>query len=132
MRPSLRPDDCSSGSLGMKKSSFNNNRKGKSMIISVLNLKGGAGKTTLATNIAAKLAKDGKRTLLMDTDRQRSAMQWYEIRNRQDENLFVSSITEPTTLSKDLMKMEKMYDCMVIDGAPYIEYTTAIVATYSD
>jgi cellulose biosynthesis protein BcsQ len=42
-------------------------------VISILNLKGGVGKTTLAANIAGYLSKhEGKRVLLIDLDHQRS------------------------------------------------------------
>ncbi|MFL1887601.1 AAA family ATPase, partial [Klebsiella pneumoniae] len=46
------------------------------MIISVLNQKGGVGKTTLSVNIAARLAADGARVLLLDADPQGSALDW--------------------------------------------------------
>lgn len=42
-------------------------------IISIINLKGGVGKTTLAVNVAALLAHEGKRTLLVDLDSQSNA-----------------------------------------------------------
>jgi chromosome partitioning protein len=42
----------------------------------VASSKGGAGKTTIATNLAANAALDGKRTALLDADRQQSSFHW--------------------------------------------------------
>ena len=42
----------------------------------VASSKGGAGKTTIATNLAANAALDGKRTALVDADRQQSSFHW--------------------------------------------------------
>jgi chromosome partitioning protein len=42
----------------------------------VANIKGGCGKTTIATNLAALFAGAGHRTALADLDRQRSALGW--------------------------------------------------------
>lgn len=44
-------------------------------IISVINYKGGVGKTTITTNLAYELALKGKRVLLLDLDPQTSATQ---------------------------------------------------------
>ena len=44
--------------------------------ILVLNPKGGTGKTTLATNLAAWYANEGKRVTLVDFDPQQSSMDW--------------------------------------------------------
>ena len=50
----------------------------------VASSKGGAGKTTVATNLAAWFALDGKRTALLDADRQHSATRWAEKRAGMD------------------------------------------------
>lgn len=44
--------------------------------IVVINSKGGSGKTTLAINIAAHYAVEGKKVALVDFDRQKSALDW--------------------------------------------------------
>jgi chromosome partitioning protein len=48
--------------------------------IVVLNTKGGSGKTTLATNLAAYYAAAGRRVALMDLDPQGSSMRWLKLR----------------------------------------------------
>jgi chromosome partitioning protein len=48
--------------------------------ILVVNPKGGAGKTTLAVNLAAGLAHDGESVCLWDLDRQHSALEWLKRR----------------------------------------------------
>lgn len=50
--------------------------------ILVANPKGGAGKTTIATNLAAYLAGKHQRVVIMDRDRQRSAARWLSRRPR--------------------------------------------------
>lgn len=48
--------------------------------ILVASSKGGAGKSTIATNLAAAFALDGKRTVLVDADPQGSSTRWAERR----------------------------------------------------
>lgn len=50
--------------------------------ILVVNPKGGAGKTTLAVNLAAGLARAGEGVCLWDLDRQHSALEWLKRRRK--------------------------------------------------
>lgn len=52
--------------------------------ILVASSKGGCGKTTLATNLAAHFAVQGRRTVLVDADPQASSMHWCEKRAAMD------------------------------------------------
>ena len=46
----------------------------------IANPKGGAGKSTLATNLAGYLARQGRQVMLGDIDRQQSAREWLKLR----------------------------------------------------
>lgn len=49
--------------------------------IMVLNSKGGSGKSTVATNLASFYASQGKKTVLIDCDPQKSSLDWLDARS---------------------------------------------------
>lgn len=48
--------------------------------ILVVNPKGGSGKTTVSTNLAGYLARAGEQVTLWDLDRQKSSLEWLDLR----------------------------------------------------
>ena len=82
-------------------------------VISILNQKGGVGKTTLSTHLARALQLQGKDILLVDSDPQGSTRDWAA--TRKEQTLPVVSIDRPT-IDKDLKNIRK--DFIIIDGAP--------------
>lgn len=83
-------------------------------VISVLNQKGGSGKTTIATHLAKSLQLKGKDVLLVDSDPQGSARDWAAV--KEDQSISVVGIDRPT-IDRDLKNIANK-DFIVIDGSP--------------
>lgn len=88
------------------------------MIISLLNQKGGVGKTTLSIHIASTLALSGKKVLLIDADAQRSALDWASA--REDEPILTVIGLPLNTLHKQIKLLVQDYDHIIIDGPPRV------------
>ena len=91
-------------------------QKGAVVIIAVVNQKGGAGKTTIAVNLSAALAVEGKRILMIDADPQQTAQDWAAIRESPPP-FQVIGLAKPV-LHRDVPRLAADYDYVVIDGAP--------------
>jgi cellulose biosynthesis protein BcsQ len=87
---------------------------GRMRVIAVLNQKGGAGKTTIATHLARALQLDGADVLLVDSDPQGSARDWAAV--REDQPVPVVGLDRPT-IERDLKSIAQK-DYVIIDGAP--------------
>jgi len=85
--------------------------------IAVLNQKGGVGKTTLATNLAAAAHLDHKRALVIDMDRQGSALDWSAARQEGSalEGLVTVKVDRPMS-AQQWRDITSGFDFVVLDG----------------
>lgn len=91
------------------------------MIISILNQKGGTGKTTFAVNIAREYTKRTFKALLVDSDSQGSALRWHE---ESGGELIDLTCLPVNTLDKDVVKFKDRYERIIIDGIPRVSPLT--------
>ena len=89
-------------------------------IISVLNPKGGVGKTTISLNIASCLHAQGHRVLLVDSDKQGNLRSWADKRPDQyDLPMVVGADVE-----KSLVRVGELggdFDYVIVDGVGHLE-----------
>lgn len=86
------------------------------MIISLLNQKGGVGKTTLSINLAGYFTEKGKKVVLIDADEQESALDWVKVREKEF-NFTVIGMSKPI-IHREVKKFTNDYDIIIIDGTP--------------
>jgi chromosome partitioning protein len=87
-------------------------------VISLINQKGGVGKTTLAIHLAELIARSGNRVILIDADPQGSALDWSALRT-EHAGFSVVGLPKPT-LHRDLPELARGFDWVVIDGPPRV------------
>jgi len=88
-------------------------------VIALLNQKGGAGKTTIATHLAGELAFDGARVVLIDADPQASASDWAERRiERGHTRLYGVYGLARDSLHVEVPQLAQSADFVIIDGPP--------------
>ncbi|ELS05119.1 ATPase involved in chromosome partitioning [Xenococcus sp. PCC 7305] len=92
------------------------------MKIGILNQKGGAGKTTIALHLSHALALRNYQVMLVDADPQGSSRDWAMARES-DAPFSVIGLDRPI-IHKEIAKLAKGYDYVIIDGAPRVSDLT--------
>ncbi len=102
------------------------------MIILIGGEKGGTGKTTLATNLAAMRALAGRDVLMIDTDPQGSANYWAQSRDEESIIPRVACVQKfGKGLPTEVKDLANRYEDIIIDagGRDSIELRSALVVT---
>ena len=88
------------------------------MIILIGGEKGGTGKTTIATNLAAMRVNAGHDILLVDTDKQGSASAWSDIRDIKNKEISrIPNIQKfGSNLAADILDLKTRYGDIIIDA----------------
>lgn len=99
--------------------------------IAVLSSKGGSGKTTLSTNLAASFSEQrGKTCLVVDVDPQASSMAWLDLRE----------IPGPAVVTTPINRLSKVMEAarkdgvtnLIIDCPPHGDPSVAVAARQAD
>lgn len=99
------------------------------MIILCGSIKGGVGKSTLATNIAAYLAVKNKDVILVDSDRQGTSSNWFY--DRLNSSLpIVHSAQKYDNIKSTLDDFSRRYEYVIVDcqGRDSVELRTGLIA----
>ena len=102
-------------------------------IIGLVQVKGGAGRSTVSTNLAGELSKSGK-TVLIDCDMpQGTSASWFAVRQQKGKqgNLMADTANDHTALISKVKQYQNA-DYIVLDGAPRIAEMTKAILILAD
>jgi chromosome partitioning protein len=104
------------------------------MIYTIGGIKGGSGKTTIATNLAILLASKGKDVLLVDADDQESATDFTTFRNQalQGKLDYTAVKITGSDLNSQVKRLSEKYDHIVIDvgGRDTVSQRSALTVSH--
>ena len=100
------------------------------MIVLVGGQKGGTGKSTVATNLAAWLANKGKDVMLVDGNSAQGTASNWAARREDTEYASISCVEKSEALHKSLMDLSSRYEEVIVDtgGQDSKEFRTALLA----
>jgi chromosome partitioning protein len=105
------------------------------MILVVGGIKGGVGKSTLASNLAVLAARDGRDVLLIDGDTQETTMTWAAARGDR-ENVSTDRVTTVALVGKgvrdELRRLKPKYETIIIDAGARDTTTQRSALTIAD
>lgn len=102
-------------------------------VVAVAQQKGGAGKSTLAANLAVALAESGARVALLDTDPQQSLARWHELRAKRA-GTHPLSFEAPAgwRVGGAIDRMKATHDIILLDTAPHAETEAKLAIRAAD
>lgn len=104
-------------------------------IVTIAQQKGGAGKTTMAAQLAVSYARAGKRVGLIDIDPQGSLATWYEVRKAlvAPDGAGISFVqASGWRLTNELDRMKRDTDLILVDSPPHAETDVRIAVRAAD
>jgi chromosome partitioning protein len=99
------------------------------MIILIGSEKGGVGKSTLATNLSAFFAIQGKDVILVDADRQSTSANWVQDR-LESKKAKIDCVRQYDNIKSTLQSLNNRYDIVIVDcqGRDSKELRTGLLA----
>ena len=102
-------------------------------VIAIAQQKGGAGKSTVAANLAAALAAARQKIALLDTDPQASLSRWAELRAAR-EGAAPISFEAPSgwRVTSAIERLKRSHDVVIMDTAPHADTDSKVAIRAAD
>lgn len=102
-------------------------------VIAIAQQKGGAGKSTVAANLAAALAGGRQKIALLDTDPQASLSRWAELRAGREGTAPISfEAPSGWRVTGAIERLKKSHDVVIMDTAPHADTDSKVAIRAAD